>query len=69
MRILELPVNVTVSGYVLDIFGIDEVKQEFTVNLFLRHEWKDPRLEFTEAEAGADKIIVRAKQEFIYSVL
>lgn len=57
--------NVTVSGYVLDIFGIDEVKQRFMVDLYLRHAWKDPRLEFTETEAGTDKIIVSPTAEFI----
>ncbi|ODM95288.1 Gamma-aminobutyric acid receptor subunit beta [Orchesella cincta] len=50
------PVTVTVSGYVLDISPIDEKSQDFTVSLYLRHEWKDARLEFTETEAGQDKI-------------
>ncbi len=50
--------QVSVSGYVLDIHDISEINQEFTVSMYLRHEWKDPRLEFTEAEAGTDKIIV-----------
>lgn len=47
------------SGYVLDIFDINEKNQEFTVNLYLRHEWRDQRLEFTETEAGTPKLVVR----------
>jgi len=59
-------VNVTVSGYVLDISDIDETNQDFTVSLYLRHEWKDPRLEFTEIEAGTDKLALN--QEFIKKI-
>lgn len=53
------PLQVTVSGYVLDLHDINESNQEFTVSLYLRHEWKDPRLQFTESEAGTDKLVVR----------
>lgn len=55
---LEKPATVTVSGYVLDVFDIDETNQEFSLTLYLRHEWKDPRMEFTESEAGTEKILV-----------
>ncbi|CAL8143161.1 unnamed protein product [Orchesella dallaii] len=50
------PVAVTVSGYVLDISEISEKTQDFTVSLYLRHQWKDSRLEFTEADVGMEKI-------------
>jgi hypothetical protein len=50
------PVEVIVSGYILDISDIDELNQEFTITLYLRHEWKDARLQFTESEVGTKQI-------------
>jgi cation transporter family protein len=42
----EKPVEVQTSIYVMDVFNIDEVKHEFTVSMYFRHHWEDPRLTY-----------------------
>ncbi len=36
--------NVQIGIYVIKIFGISDIKQNFKADVFLRMQWKDPRL-------------------------
>ena len=38
------PTEVKVALYVLDIEGIDNKKQSFTLDMIMRFKWSDPRL-------------------------
>lgn len=44
------PTKVTVSLYVMDIEGINNKKQSFTLDLIVRYTWKDPRLANVEGK-------------------
>jgi len=38
------PLEISMSAFILDVFGIDEIRHEFTVTMYLRHLWRDRRL-------------------------
>ncbi|CAG7729095.1 unnamed protein product [Allacma fusca] len=38
------PLEISMSAFILDVYGIDEIRHEFTVSMYLRHLWRDPRL-------------------------
>jgi len=44
------PTKVSISLHVLDVFGVDEVKQNYLADLFALAEWHDSRLALPEAE-------------------
>ena len=51
------PVTVGVSMYVLSISSVSEIKMEFTVDMYFRQFWQDPRLSFT-ARPGVEELVV-----------
>jgi hypothetical protein len=46
------PVRVNISIFMLDLDGIDNVKQTFQANLFYMASWNDPRL----AHSGTEEV-------------
>ncbi len=45
------PTKVTVTTRIVDIAAIDNVKQQFTVDVFMSFSWVDPRLALAGASA------------------
>ncbi|UCE63779.1 MAG: hypothetical protein JSU59_01065 [Nitrospirota bacterium] len=39
-----IPTKVQIGTYVIKIFGINDINQNFKADIFLRMQWKDPRL-------------------------
>lgn len=53
----ELPVTVGVSLYVLSVSDVSEVQMEFTVDMYFRQFWNDPRLAF-ERRPGFSRLVL-----------
>ena len=52
-------VNVGVTIYVLSISSLSEVDMDFTMDMYFRQYWQDPRLSFSEP--GLEKLVVGAE--------
>jgi hypothetical protein len=56
------PTQITVGVYFLDIDEIDDVKQQFSIDMFFRITWRDPRLALPEDQrTGQVRIVPRDK--------
>lgn len=53
------PVTVGVTMYILSISSVSEVMMDFTVEMYFRQFWQDPRLSFT-SRPGLEKLVVGA---------
>ncbi|XP_059079953.1 gamma-aminobutyric acid receptor subunit beta-like [Tigriopus californicus] len=54
------PVTVGVTMYVLSISSVSEVMMDFTLDMYFRQFWQDPRLSF-EGQKGLKKLVVGAQ--------
>ncbi|TRY73051.1 hypothetical protein TCAL_11047, partial [Tigriopus californicus] len=54
------PVTVGVTMYVLSISSVSEVMMDFTLDMYFRQFWRDPRLSF-ERRGGLEKLVVGAE--------
>ena len=53
----ELPITVGVSLYVLSVSDVSDVQMEFTVDMYFRQFWNDPRLAF-ERRPGFSRLVL-----------
>lgn len=51
----EAPLEVEVQIYVVGIFGIDESEMKYSMSMYLRQQWTDPKLKYN-ATAGIPRI-------------
>lgn len=59
------PLEVRVDTFVSNIWAIEEAKMDFTVDMYLRQYWRDPRLAFGENGLTSDKIILTLNRQTI----
>ncbi|CAJ0578655.1 unnamed protein product, partial [Mesorhabditis spiculigera] len=57
------PVEVNVTAHVTTISAISEVSMDYTVDLYLRQIWRDPRLAFESAEQSSLTIGIEMVQQ------
>lgn len=56
------PTSITVAVFFFEIDEIDDVKQQFTVDMFFRLTWRDPRLSLPEGERTGQRRTVPRNQ-------
>ena len=52
------PLEVGVNIYVLSVSSLSEIDMDFTLDMYFRQFWKDPRLAFNNESTGTEKIEV-----------
>ena len=55
-----VPVTVGITMYVLSFSSVSEVNMDFTVDMYFRQFWQDPRLSFAK-RPGLEKLVVGAE--------
>lgn len=54
----EAPVKVGSTVYILQLIDVNEMNPDYTMQLYFRQFWNDPRLAFNAAQLGTDKIVL-----------
>jgi len=49
------PTEVTLSLFIFDLVSVNDVREEFTLDFYIKAQWQDPRLGALVRKAGLDK--------------